>query len=111
MNISISLLSALLFHLTILVLAIGIKEYYELIKEVIYLHMPSIILCLITAIAYLFRKELNPLLFDIGNIPDLLLYLTFLLAILTIVRSWVAVFQFFDYLYEYPYGIKENNQK
>ncbi len=111
MAISISLLSALLFHLTIIVLAIGIVEYYELIKEIIYLHMPSIILCLVTAIAYLFKKELNPLLFDVRNIPETLLYITFISAILSIIRSWITVFQFFDYLNEHLYGIKENKQK
>ena len=87
MDLSISLLSALLLHLTLLVLAINIKKYFELVKKIVYLHLPSIILCLVTSSAYLYNEELNLLLSktkDIPkdlNIPRYLLFFTFIYTI------------------------------
>lgn len=95
MNISIALLSALLVHLTLLVLAINIRRYFVLVKQIVEFHLPSIILCIITALAYLFEKELNCLLVDIKNIPKYLLSLTFIFTIYSIIRSWVYSFLFF----------------
>lgn len=100
MNISIALLSALLINLTLLVLAIGFKRHFELVREIVEFHLPSIILCLITALSYLFKKELSFFLVDIKNIPKYLLSLTFIFAIYSIVRSWKYSFKFFEFLKE-----------
>lgn len=100
MNVSIALLSALLLNLTLLVLVVGFKKYFDLAKEVVELHFPSIVLCLITALSYLFKKELSIFLVDIKNIPKYLLSLTFIFAIYSIVKSWKHSFNFFKVLKE-----------
>jgi len=100
MNVSIALLSALLINLTLLVLAIGLKKHYALVEEIVEIHLPSIVLCLITALAYLFKKELSFFLVDIKNIPKYLLSLTFIFAIWSIVKSWKHSFNFFRIIEE-----------
>ena len=113
MDISISLLSALLVHLTLLVLAINIKKYFELVRKIVYLHLPSIVLCLLTSSAYLYKKELDLLLSKIEdmpqclNIPKYLLFFTFMYTISSIIRSWISVFQFFTNIPE----IEESEQE
>jgi len=111
MNISIALLSALLINLTLLVLAIGFKKHFDLVREIVEFHLPSIILCLITALAYLFKKELSFYLIDIKNIPKYLLSLTFIFATYSIVKSWKHSFKFFKVIKEEEEEEEEENQK
>jgi len=103
MNISIALLTVLILHLTILVNTIDIKKYYKLVELVVPVHFLPILLCIITALAYLFEKELSLFQFNINNmavclnnIPKYLLSLTLIITIISILKSWIIVFSFFD---------------
>jgi len=94
-NTSIYLLSGLLIHLTLVINFIATDP--EFIKIIIKFHTVPIILCLITAMAYLFNEELNSL-FNIKNIPRYLMLITFLITTFSLINSWKNIFSFFDEL-------------
>lgn len=100
-NTSIYLLTGLLMHLTLIITFIATDP--EFIKIIIKFHIVAIILCLITAITYLFNGELIYL-FNIKNIPRYLMLITFLITILGLIKSWKNIFSFFD-------QISKNNKR
>ena len=91
-NTSIYLLSGLLIHLTLVITFITTD--IELTKHIIKLHSIPTILCLITAMAYLFNEELNSF-FSI-DIPKYLMLITFIMTIFGLANSWRNIFGFFD---------------
>lgn len=101
MNNSISLLTVVILHLTILVFSI--KEYLMLIKLIILIHLLPIFLCIITTLAYLFEKELslfqlniNNMAICLNNVPKYLFALTLIIVFMFIRQSWIIVLEFFD---------------
>jgi len=103
MNISIALLTAVILHLTLLTFSVDLKKYYPLMRLIVPIHFISILLCLITTIAYLFEKELGLIQLDICNrsicfsdMPKYLLTISLIITILVIRKSWNIVLAFFD---------------
>ena len=98
MDVSISLLSVIVLHLSILVFAF--KEYYSLLKQIVPLYFLPILFCLITTITYLFKKELSSIqinIYDIivvTNIPKCLLTTSIIITFLIIFISWIIIFKF-----------------
>lgn len=100
MDVSISLLSVIVLHLSILVFAF--KEYYSLLKRIVPLYFFPILFCLITTTTYLFKKELSSIqvnIYDIIvviNIPKCLLITSIIVTFLIIFISWIIIFNFLD---------------
>ncbi len=100
MNISISLLSVIVLHLSILIFAF--KESHPLLKQIVPLYFIPIGFCLITTITYLFKKELSSIQINIyntvvvANIPKCLLIITSIITFLIIIISWGIIFKFLD---------------
>jgi len=98
MNVSISLLSVIVLHLSILVFAF--KEYYSLLMRIVPLYFFPILFCLITTTTYLFKKELSSIrinIYDIIvviNIPKCLLITSIIITLLIIFISWIIIFNF-----------------
>ena len=91
-NTSIYLLSALLIHLALVITFV--TDNIKLIKLIIKLHNIPILLCLITAMTYLFNEKLNSL-FCI-DIPKYLMLITFIITAFGLANSWRNLFGFFD---------------
>lgn len=107
MNISIALLTVVILHLTILAFSVNLKEYYPLMKLIVPIHFISILLCLITTIAYLFEEELGLIQFDIynisicfNNIPKYLLTISLIVTSVIIWKSWLIVLAFFEEIFK-----------
>lgn len=102
MNISISLLSIIVLHLSIL--AFAFKKSHSLLKQIVPMHLIPIAFCLITTITYLFKEELSPGFIQINirntvvvvNIPECLLIITLIITFFSIVISWSVIFNFLD---------------
>jgi len=98
MDVSISLLSVIVLHLSILVFAF--KEYYSLLKQIVPLYFFPILFCLITTTTYLFKKELSSIQINIYNIiiviniPKCLLIISIIVTFLIILISWIIIFNF-----------------
>ncbi len=98
MDVSISLLSVIVLHLSILVFAF--KEYYSLLKQIVPLYFFPILFCLITTTTYLFKNELSSIqvnIYDIIvviNIPKFLLITSIIVTFLIIFISWIIIFNF-----------------
>lgn len=99
MDVSISLLSVIVLHLSILVFAF--RKYYSLLKQIVPLYFFPIFFCLITATTYLFKKELSSIqinIYDIIiviNVPKYLLIISIIVTFLIILISWIIIFNFF----------------
>ena len=100
MDVSMSLLSVTILHLSILVFAF--KQYYSLLKQIVPLYFLPILFCLITTITYLFKKELSSIqihIYDIIviiNIPKYLLIISIIITFLIIFISWIIILKFFS---------------
>jgi hypothetical protein len=100
MDVSISLLSVIVLHLSILVFAF--KKYYSLLKRIVPLYFFPISFCLITTITYLFKKELSSIqinIYDIiviTNIPKCLLTTSIIITFSIMFISWIIIFNFLD---------------
>lgn len=100
MDVSISLLSVIVLHLSILVFAF--EKYYPLLKRIVPLYFFPILFCLITIITYLFKKELSSIQINIYNIivitnmPKCLLTTSIIITFLIIFISWIIIFNFLD---------------
>ena len=98
MDISISLLSVIVLHLSILVFAF--KEYYSLLKQIVPLYFFPISFCLITTTTYLFKKELSSIQVNRGgavsviDITKCLLITSIIVTFLIIFISWIIIFNF-----------------
>lgn len=98
MDVSISLLSVTVLHLSILVFAF--KKYDSLLKKMVPLYFSPIFFCLITTITYLLKKELNHKEISIygvivvTNIPRCLLIISIVITFLAMLISWIIIFNF-----------------
>ena len=102
------LLTALLLHLTISITGLSRTTHFELIYLLFRVHIPAILLCIITIIVSLFC-EITTSLFtrkiiiysfkiDIKIIPKVLLIITLILVISRLLQSWLYTYQYFSTL-------------
>jgi len=98
MDVSMSLLSVIVLHLSILVFSF--KKYSSLLRKIVPLYFYPILFCLITTTTYLFKRKLSSIQINIYkiivviNIPKSLLIISIIVTFLIILISWYIILKF-----------------
>jgi len=84
----------MLIHLSISTAGLSLKEHYELAFLLASIHIPAILLCVITAILSLF---------EIYLLTKILLAISLGFTVLTIASAWANVHNYFSALRRFNY--------